>query len=83
MGISYKKLWKLMIDRELLKKDLREGCSLSTVSMAKLAKNRDISTEVLARVCNFLRCDISDICEMILDDESTAKEKERRDDNDR
>jgi DNA-binding Xre family transcriptional regulator len=68
MGISYKKLWKLMIDRELIKKDLREGCGLSTVSMAKLAKNRDVNTEVLTRVCNFLRCDISDICEIVLDD---------------
>ncbi len=74
MGIVYKKLWKLMIDRELLKKDLRAGCNLSTVSMAKLSKNRDISTEVLARICNFLRCDISDICEMVLDDEPPTKE---------
>ncbi len=74
MGIVYKKLWKLMIDRELLKKDLRAGCNLSTVSMAKLSKNRYISTEVLARICNFLRCDISDICEMVLDDEPPTKE---------
>ena len=68
MGISYKKLWKLMIDKDLIKKDLREGCELSTVTMAKLAKNKDVNTEILVRVCNFLRCDISDICEIILDD---------------
>jgi DNA-binding Xre family transcriptional regulator len=74
MGISYKKLWKLMIDRDLIKKDLREGCGLSTVSMAKLAKNRDVSTEILTRVCNFLRCDISDICEIILDDRDSTRE---------
>ena len=54
MGISYKKLWKLMIDKELLKKDLREGCGFSTVTMAKLAKNRNLNTEALVRVCNYL-----------------------------
>ena len=64
MGITYKKLWKLLIDRDMLKKDLREGCDLSTASMAKLAKGRNINTDVLVRVCNFLRCDISDICEV-------------------
>ncbi len=73
MSVSYKKLWKLMIDRDLVKKDLREGCGLSTVSMAKLAKNRNVSTEILSRVCNYLRCDISEICEMVLDDETLIK----------
>ena len=61
MGITYKKLWKLLIDRDMLKKDLREGCDLSTASMAKLAKGRNINTDVLVRVCNFLRCDIMGI----------------------
>lgn len=73
MGISYKKLWKLMIDKELLKKDLREGCGLSTVSMAKLSKNRNLNTDVLVRVCNFLRCNISDICEVVLDEVEANK----------
>ncbi|MDR1060537.1 MAG: helix-turn-helix transcriptional regulator [Clostridiales bacterium] len=71
MGITYKKLWHLLIDRDMLKKDLREGCELSTASMAKLAKGRNINTDVLVRVCNFLRCDISDICEVILAGEET------------
>ena len=66
MGISYKKLWKMLIDRDMMKKDLREGCDLSTASMAKLAKGRNVNTDVLVRVCNFLQCDISDICEIIL-----------------
>ena len=69
MGITYKKLWKMLIDREMMKKDLREGCDLSPASMAKLAKNRNLNTDILVRVCNFLRCDISDICEIILDEE--------------
>jgi DNA-binding Xre family transcriptional regulator len=67
MGISYKKLWKLMIDRDMMKKDLREGCGLSTASMAKLAKNRNVNTDILVRVCNFLQCDISDVCEITPD----------------
>ena len=68
MGISYKKLWKLLIDRDMMKKDLREGCELSTASMAKLAKGRNVNTDVLVRVCYFLRCDISDICEIVYEE---------------
>jgi len=78
MGITYKKLWKLLIDRDMLKKDLREGCDLSTASMAKLAKGRNINTDVLVRVCNFLRCDISDICEVVLDDKAPDIPKEEQ-----
>jgi DNA-binding Xre family transcriptional regulator len=75
MGITYKKLWKLLIDRDMMKKELREGCELSTASMAKLAKGRNVNTDVLVRVCNFLRVDISDICEVVLDEEvAVAKE---------
>jgi DNA-binding Xre family transcriptional regulator len=58
-----------MIDKEYIKKDLREGCGLSTVTMAKLAQNKDVNTEILVRVCKFLRCDISDICEVNIDDD--------------
>ena len=70
MGISYKKLWKLLIDRDMMKKDLREGCQLSTASIAKLAKGRNVNTDVLVRVCNFLKCDIADICEIIFEGEN-------------
>jgi DNA-binding Xre family transcriptional regulator len=73
MGITYKKLWKLLIDRDMMKKDLREGCNLSTASMAKLAKARNVNTDVLVRVCNFLRVDISEICEVVLDKENVEK----------
>ena len=73
MGISYKKLWKLLIDRDMIKKDLREGCSLSTASMAKLYRNKNVNTDILVRICNFLRVDISEICEIIFDDEPLSK----------
>ena len=68
MGISYKKLWKLLIDRDMIKKDLREGCGLSTASMAKLYRCKNVNTDVLVRVCNFLRVDIYEICEVIFDE---------------
>lgn len=65
MGISYKRLWKLLIDRDMMKKDLREACGLSTASMAKLSKNQNVNTNLLVRICLYLHCDISDICEII------------------
>ena len=74
MGITYKKLFKMLIDREMMKKDLAAGCGLSTASMAKLARGKNVNTEVLVRVCNFLRCDLSDICEVILYEEEPAKQ---------
>lgn len=65
MTISYKKLWKLLIDRDMKKKDLRERTGLSVASMAKLAKNRNVNTNIILRVCEALRCDVSDIMEVV------------------
>ena len=76
MGMSYKKLWKLLIDRDMIKKDLREGSGLSTASMAKLYRNKNVNTDVIVRVCNFLRCDISDICEVVLNDVNPATQEQ-------
>lgn len=69
MVVSYKKLWKLLIDRDMKKKDLRAATGISTASMAKLAKNENVTTDVLARVCKALNCNIADIMEMVPDDE--------------
>ncbi|KNF09123.1 putative transcriptional regulator [Gottschalkia purinilytica] len=68
MSISYKKLWKLLIDRDMKKKDLRETAGISTASMAKLGKNENVNTEILVKVCNALNCNISDIMEIVDDD---------------
>lgn len=70
MPVSYKKLWKLLIDKEMKKKDLRIATGLSTASMAKLANNQNVSTEILVRVCRALNCDISDIMELVEDKEN-------------
>lgn len=67
MHVSYKKLWKLLIDRDMLKKDLREASGISTASMAKLGKNANVTTDILVSVCKALDCDISDIMEVVRD----------------
>jgi DNA-binding Xre family transcriptional regulator len=68
MIISYKKLWKLLIDRDLKKKDLREMAGISPSTIAKLGRNENINTEVLIKICRALSCDITDIMELIHDD---------------
>ncbi len=64
MSVSYKKLWKLLIDKDMKKKDLREAAGISTSSMAKLGKNENVTTDVLVKICKALKCDISDIMEI-------------------
>jgi len=68
MSVSYKKLWKLLIDKDMKKKDLREAAGISTSSMAKLGKNENVTTDVLVKICKALKCDISDIMEIEPDD---------------
>ncbi len=69
MHISYKKLWKLLIDRDMRKKDLCEISGISSSSMAKLGKNENINTSILVRICEALQCDTSDIMEIVKDEE--------------
>lgn len=64
MYISYKKLWKLLIDRDMRKKDLCELAGISSASMAKLGKNENVNTDILVRICAALNCDTSDIMEI-------------------
>ena len=68
MTISYKKLWKLLIDRDLKKKDLREMAGISPSTIAKLGRNENINTDVLIKICRALGCDIIDIMELVHDD---------------
>ena len=70
MAVSYKKLWKLLIDRDMKKKDLREKANLSPSLVAKLGKNENMTTDVLVRICTALNCDISDIMEIVPDDKN-------------
>lgn len=65
MAISYKKLWKLLIDKDMKKKDLQKAAGVSAASITKLAKNEHVSTEIIEKVCTALQCDVSDIMEMV------------------
>ncbi|MEE0946160.1 MAG: helix-turn-helix transcriptional regulator [Acutalibacteraceae bacterium] len=66
MAISYKKLWKLLIDREMKKKDLVALSGISQSSVTKMGKNENVNTDVLVRICRALNCDIGDIAEIVL-----------------
>ena len=67
MKIRYKRLWKLLIDREMLKKDLAEKADISMTSIAKLGKNENVNTDILLKICNALECDLQDIMELTED----------------
>lgn len=62
--ISYKRLWKLLIDRDMKKHDLMERAKLSSSTMSKLGRGENVSTSTLIKICNVLNCDIADIVEM-------------------
>ena len=65
MAVSYKKLWKLLIDKDMKKKDLRIATGITTTALAKLGKNEHVNTEILAKICKVLECNIEDIVEVI------------------
>lgn len=67
MIISYKKLWKLLIDRDMKKEDLQKLAGISSASITKLGKNENANTDILQKICSALECDISDIMEMVPD----------------
>lgn len=64
MHITYKKLWKLLIDKNMKKKDLCELAGISSSSMAKMGKDENVSIDVLLKICEALGCDTSDIMEV-------------------
>ena len=67
MKISYKKLWIMLIEREIGKSTLREAIKISTSTMHKLNKGEEVSLSVLLKICKFLKCNIGDICDAVLD----------------
>jgi putative transcriptional regulator len=67
MAVSYKRLWKLLIDRDMKKKDLREMVGISPSTIAKLGRNENINVFVLDKICNVLNCRIEDIVEVHID----------------
>ena len=65
MAVCYNKLWKLLIDKNMKKKDLRLATGISTTALAKLGKNEHVSTEILTRICRALECDLCGIVELV------------------
>ena len=68
MGISYKKLWVLLIDRDIKKSSFRKQLNLSSGTWTKLNKGEEVSLSILLRICGYLNCDIGDICEAVRTD---------------
>lgn len=65
MEVSYKKLWKVLIDKDMKKKDLQAAAGISWASVTKLSKGETVSMEVLIKVCTVLECNIGDIMDLI------------------
>lgn len=67
MGVTYKPLWKLLIDKDIKKTKMGEAIGISTSTLSKLNKDEYVSLDVLVRICSYLKCQISDICEVIIE----------------
>lgn len=65
MGISYKKLWILLIEKDISPATLRKDLSIATGTMTKLRRNEEVAMSVLLRICEYLDCNIGDICDAI------------------
>jgi len=75
MGVSYKKLWKLLIDRDMKKGDLGRMANVSGTSLAKMARGETVNTDTLARICIALNCTLDDISEILVDEPKEAAKK--------
>lgn len=74
MEVSYKKLWKLLIDKDMKKKDLLATAGISWASVTKLSKGETVSMEVLMKICKALNCNIGDIMDLIPEEEKSNEE---------
>ena len=71
MKVSYKKLWKILIDLEINKKTLAAMANISSATLTKLAKGESVNMEILVRICTALKCDLHDIVEIVPDETDT------------
>lgn len=70
MQVSYKKLWKMLIDKDMKKKDLQADAGISWASVTKLSKGETVSMEVIMKICKTLNCNIGDIIDLIPDEDA-------------
>ncbi len=73
MATSYKRLWKLLIDKDMKKKDLAAAAGISTFTISKMGKGENVTTEILGKICAALDCSIEDIMEFIPDEPKEAE----------
>ena len=69
MNVSYKKLWKLLIDKDMMKKDLQQQAGVSWATITKMSKGETVSTEVLMKICQVLDCNVGDIIDFVNDED--------------
>ncbi len=72
MAVSYNRLWKLLIDKNMKKKELGEAAGISNSLIAKLGKNENVTVDVLIRICSALNCGLDDIMELIPDEKQAV-----------
>ncbi len=68
MKLSYKKLWKMLIDKNMTKSDLQKAAGISSASIAKLGRGDNISTDVLIKICSVLQCRVEEIFETVIEE---------------
>ena len=73
MSVSYKKLWKLLIDKDMKIKDICEKAGISPASVTKMGRNGHVTTEILLKICTALDCQVEDIMEIVPDSKSTKE----------
>lgn len=67
MALSYKKLWKQLIDRDMTRTDLRQATGISSSTFARLSRGDYVASSVIDRICQELKCDVGDVMEVVLD----------------
>mgnify|MGYP002798446494 FL=1 len=77
MGVSYKRLWKLLIDKDMKKKDLAVAANISTYTVNKLNHGENVKTDTLVSICKVLDCTFDDIMELIPDEQSESHEAQK------
>ena len=75
MAVSYKKLWKMLIDKDMKKKDLCTKAGISTASVTKMGKGGHVTTEVLTKICAAMDCGVDDIMEIVLDESEKIEKR--------
>ena len=68
MSVCYNKLWKLLIDKNMNKTDLRLAAGITTTALAKLGRNENVNTEILGKICKVLGCGVDDVMEFVPED---------------